>query len=449
MPQIRTVVLPFVPTPGLLRTLYDVRAAVNLMVSDWQARSEETRFAATKRSYPLLRRAYGHLASGWSVTMCNETSATLNSWDRALRRARRRDPAKFSRMRGRPPHRARLKATLHARLYRLRGGILDITVRPEQHVCIDLRSTKNPLFGKYLEASAGKFGLAITDRKLVFNFRLTQEPQVVEESVGVDLNMPSADFATSDGMSDSVDLRRIAKVQGAMDRKRRRIRQAISRDLRAQHTVLRRYQSRERHRVTPLLHQVANELLSKVGEKNIIFEDLSRTTEECVRTTPKAEQRRRLCVWTHGQFTHIVAYKARTAVVRVNPRGTSSECPRCGGPLAHPEWRRATCGNCQGEWHRDRGAAIVILGRGHGILRGAAPPPRARNALLEAAAWRPGLETVPGLRAEPVNGDDAKLGRVNTSSERGVKELPHWEPRASRLNPSAAVSAESHGFPVQ
>ena len=160
----------------------------------------------------------------------------------------------------------------------------------------------------------------------------------------------------------------------------------------------------------PLLHRAANELLEKVGERNLIVEDLSRTTEECVNGTTSDERRRRLSAWTHGQFTWIVSYKARTAVVRVNARGTSSECPRCGGPLAHPEWRRATCGDCQGTWHRDRAAAIVILSRGEEVLRGAAPPPSARDALLEAAAWRPGLETTPGPEAEPVKGDDANEG---------------------------------------
>ncbi|MGA8541919.1 MAG: transposase [Thermoplasmata archaeon] len=408
MPQFRTVVLPAALPSSILRALRDVRSAVNRMLPDWQAHPEESRFDLTKRWYPRLRQSYGHLASGWSVVSCNETSATLNSWDRQLRRARPRDPGKYVRIKDLLPHRARLKASLHRELYRLREGVLDITLRPEEHVRIDLIAVKNPLFWKYLEASGGKFGLAVTDRKLVFNFRLPSDPIAVNESVGVDLNMPSADFAGSDGTSGSIDLRKITQIQGAMDRKRRSVQRAIPQDHRAQLRVLHRSKNRERNREMPLLHQAANELLAQVGERNIVLEDLSGTTEECIKTTPSDEQRRRLSTWTHGQFARIVAYKARTAVVRVNPRGTSSECPRCGGPLAHPEWRRATCGNCQGEWHRDRAAAIVILNRGHLILRGAAPPPSARNALLEAAAWRPGLETTSGPRAEPVKGDDAK-----------------------------------------
>ena len=201
MPQFRTVVLPFVPPPSLLRALQDVRSAVNRMIPDWRAHPDESRFDLTKRWYPLLRHSYGHLASKWSVISCNETSATLNCWDRMLRRARNRDPAKFARIKDRLPRRASLKVSLHTDLYRLRDAVLDITLRPQEHVRIDLRTVKNPLFGAYLGLSDGKFGLAVTDRKLVFNFRiaLAPEPMLAEESVGVDLNMPSADFATSDG----------------------------------------------------------------------------------------------------------------------------------------------------------------------------------------------------------------------------------------------------------
>ncbi|MGD0587343.1 MAG: transposase [Thermoplasmata archaeon] len=410
MAAIRTVILPFTAPPQLLRALFDVRSAVNRIIPDWRKHIEESRFDATKRWYPVLRRAYGHLAASWAIISCNEASATLNTWDGILRYTRQRDPAKFERIRNQLPRRVRLKASLHKDIYRLRGGILDITVRPKGHVRIDLRGTKNPLFWRYLEASGGTFGLTVTDRKLAFNFRLPLRPLMAQESVGVDLNMPSADFATSDGEVGSVSLRLITQVQGAMNRKRQSIQRTIPIDLDAQRRVLKRYRGRERNRVMPILHRVANELLAKAGEKNIVLEDLSRTTEGCERTATNGEQRRRLSVWTHGQFTRIVTYKARTAVVRVNPRGTSSECPRCGGPLAHPEWRRASCGNCQGEWHRDRGAAIVILERGLMTLRGATLPPRARNALLEAAVWRPGSETIPGLRAEPVMGDDAKVG---------------------------------------
>jgi putative transposase len=419
---VRTVVLPHHLEEPLLRALRDVASAVNQLLPDWRAHPQESRFEATKRTYRWVREHDGHFSSNWAVTIANETSATLASWDKMLRRARRHDPAKFARMKDRLPRRRNLKASLVRGLYRLDGKVLDITLAPDRHVRIDLSGTKNPLFWRYLEQSGGEFGLALTDRKLVFNFRLDRPQPVVAGSVGVDLNMPSVDYVRSDGIPGAVSLREISRVQGAMDRKRRAIQAALPTDLRAQRRVLRRYRARERNRVTPLLHPAANTFLKVAGKRNILFEDLSHTTEECLKDTPTDAQRRKLSAWTHGAFQRTVSYKAPCAVVRVNPRGSSSTCPRCGGPLAHPTWRRSDCGDCQGSWHRDWGAAIVLLDRGHRALRGAAPPPSARNALLEAATWRLGLPLrgTEALRTSTRKGDDGKPSRIGLTERSPV-----------------------------
>jgi IS605 OrfB family transposase len=432
---VRTVAVAYTPGEPLLRALRDVRSATNELIADWRAHPEESRFEATRRSYRELRPRYSHLAADWSVAACNEASATLRQWDKSLRRALRLDPKRFEQMREQLPRRTHLKASLTRFLFRLHGLVLDITIRHECHVQVDLTNIRNPLFWRYLSSSGGEFGLAVTDRKLIFNFRIPHEQAAVTETAGVDLNMPSADFATSEGLVDSVDLTEITRVQGAMARKRNRIQREIPKDQRAQNRVLRRYRGRERNRVTPLLHRAANELLTKVGDRNIIFEDLTDATERLLmdrarwvgRKNPELD-RRRLSVWSQGRLQTMVRYKSNTAVLRVNPRGTSSECPQCGGVLHHPSWRRSDCANCQTSWHRDRAAAIVILSRGLGVLRGAAPPPRARNALLEAAKWRPGVddESAQGPTDRPMNANDAK-DLVSTPRLRDKEEHPWAE----------------------
>ena len=335
--------------------------------------------------------------------MCNETSATINAWKAAVRRLRKRSPEAAADLHTRGPRRRHLKASLHAHLYRYRDGVLDITIRPDLHVRIELRSTKNPLFARYLAASDGTFGLAVTDRALIFNFHVENEQPVRGDSVGIDLNLVSADHASSDGVSGAVSLKEIAQIQRRMDRKRRSVQAAIPTDLRLQRRKLRRLRDRQRHRVDNRLHAAANGLLAAAGDRNIVFEDLTDAGSDCVRKARGKERRRRLNAWAYGALQRIVAYKSSTAVARVNPKGTSSECPRCGGPLDHPSWRRATCGTCQVAWHRDRAAAVVILARGHAYLRGAALPLRALNALLEAARWRPER----GLTGGSMKGDEA------------------------------------------
>jgi putative transposase len=445
------VVVAYDPGEPLLRALRDVRSAANKLIRDWRAHPEEYRFESTRRSYRELRPRYAHLAAQWSLAACNEANASLQAWDKVLRRARRYDPQKFEKSREKLPFRRSLKVSLPRDLFRLREGVLDITIRPDHHARVDLSQTRNPMFWRYLSSSGGEFGLAITDRKLIFNFRVPHDQPVFLESAGIDVNMHSADFATSDGILGSVGFKEITGIQGAMARKRQSVQQTIPTDQRAQRRILRRSRLRERNRVTPLLHRAANELLAKIGQRNIIFEDLTETTGELLRERrfwkgrkDSEEARRRLSAWTHGRLQKIVEYKSNTAVLRVNPRGTSSECPQCGGALRHPSWRRSDCVNCQSSWHRDRAAAIVILSRGLGVLRGATLPPRARDALREAAAWRSGVddEFLSSPTTLPVNGDDAKdFGSI----EQHRSKEEQWPPGNDNVARAYAANYEGPG----
>ncbi|HEV2317601.1 MAG TPA: transposase [Thermoplasmata archaeon] len=422
---IRTVALPHCAEPALFRALLDTRAAINCLLPDWRSHTDESRFDATKRSYPALRALYPHLASGWSITAANETIAVLNAWDRSLRRARREDPERFERMRNALPHRRQLKASLHHNLFVLRDGHLRITIHRDRHLDIDLTEVRNPLFTKYGVASGWVFGLSLTPHQLLFHFRVPHMIRDVPETVGIDLNFRTAVYAASDGTAGAVDLAPILRIQERMDRKRQSIARTISKDHRHQRVVLRRYGRRERRRTDAQLHLATGALVRAVGDRAVAVEELTGLTSGVLnreRRSPAA--RRCLSRWTHDRFLTMLGYKLTTRMVRVNPEGTSQECPRCGGHPALPREegtegsgggrgsrrmsRRIVCEGCGGSWHRDVAAAIAVLSRGRSVLRGATVPPSARNALLEAAGWRPGEETLRGLIAEPMKGDDAK-----------------------------------------
>ena len=329
------------------------------------------------------------------------------------------------------PRRRKLTASLHRDLFRwnCKSSRLDITVRRDFPVVIDLSSVPHPLFRKYGEASKWNFGLTLTPGALLFHFRVPRSISFPEAQAGIDLNFHSADVATSDGQLLRVDLRPVTRVQERMSLKRQSIQRHIDKDLRHQRAVLRRYYRREAHRVIPLLHQAANELLEKAGGRVLVLEELTDATESITQRGRGHQgpiQRRRLSAWTHRRLVEIVNYKARTPIVRVNPEGTSSECPRWRGQLALPSggWgpsrgrmtRQIVGGECGGVWHRDAAAAIAVLARGRRLLRGGTVPPSARNALLEAARWRSNeRRTTDGSpdaspTVEPMSGDDAKDG---------------------------------------
>lgn len=403
----------------------DVRAAVNSLWPDWRNHPEESRFSATKRSYRIIRTRYPHLSSAWAVVIANETSAVLRAWDRSLRRAMREDSERFERMRLSGPRRRGLKASLHSSLISFRAGHLRLTLHAQRHVEIELLRVCNPLFARYGQESAWNFGLTVTPNRLLFHFRIPVARLNPTGVIGVDLNFENAVLAGTDGRVEAADLTSILRIQDQMARKRASIQRHISKDLRHQRAVLRRHPKRERYRVDAQLHRITNHLQGRIGERIVVVEDLRGIGESALARAHRSPRgRRRLANWTHGRMVYMLAYKLRTPMVRVNPEGTSQECPRCGGHTALPREdgtmrrgpnvprrmsRRTICDDCGSEWHRDVAAAIVVLTRGCSILRGAPVPPSARNALLEAAGWRPGDESLRGLIPEPMNRDDAKL----------------------------------------
>jgi putative transposase len=71
-----------------------------------------------------------------------------------------------------------------------------------------------------------------------------------------------------------------------------------------------------------------------------------------------------------GEFVRMLVYKASSAgkrVVLVDPRGTTTDCSRCGTPVPKQLWERVhSCPACHLVIDRDLNAALNILARGTG-----------------------------------------------------------------------------------
>ena len=79
--------------------------------------------------------------------------------------------------------------------------------------------------------------------------------------------------------------------------------------------------------------------------------------------------------WPHSRLLKLTlgCTPAWVGVALVDPRGTSRECPACGGRLVRRSYRRLRCRGCGREWHRDAAAgANVALAPVRELLR----PPR-------------------------------------------------------------------------
>jgi putative transposase len=92
----------------------------------------------------------------------------------------------------------------------------------------------------------------------------------------------------------------------------------------------------------------------------IVLEDLEKLRENGRRDK---KFNKRLGLWFYRRVQFCVEYEARERgleVVKVNPRGTSSRCPRCGGRLFEDGYRVLRCRKCSFIGDRDVIATVNL-----------------------------------------------------------------------------------------
>jgi putative transposase len=107
------------------------------------------------------------------------------------------------------------------------------------------------------------------------------------------------------------------------------------------------------HKVGDLVAELASKRSSI-----IVLEDLDKLRENNKRGR---EFNKRLGLWIYRRIQFCIEYEARERsieVAKVNPRGTSSKCPRCGGKLAEYGHRVLRCRKCN--FIGDRDAIAVV-----------------------------------------------------------------------------------------
>jgi putative transposase len=244
-----------------------------------------------------------------------------------------------------------------------------VTLKPFNYEYI----TFTPRHKKWSEYSAARVSeLLLTDTKLCFAFTMGVDDRhkpLGKRLMGSDLNFETADFsAFSGGGLESPwtePLKTIVQVQNDFSRRRRRLQRHI-RNPRKRARKLTETRGRQRNRVRDTLQKLSTKIVRENPDTTFIFENLKgvRRNGEDERETASKKLRTYLNRWPYRMFQSMVAYKNRCRTLYVSPRGTSSECPVCGGKLEHPAWAVSCCNNCGVDYDRDRLASLAILLRG-------------------------------------------------------------------------------------
>ena len=124
-----------------------------------------------------------------------------------------------------------------------------------------------------------------------------------------------------------------------------------------------RFEARARNIIKDTVNQLAVCVVNMASQKNsaLAIEDLRRLNQSFKDFSKN--QRVRLHLWAYKKLLKTIEFKAKIEgipVIKVNPRGTSSECPVCQSRLKENGYRRLRCPLCGFEAGRDYIAALNV-----------------------------------------------------------------------------------------
>lgn len=278
------------------------------------------------------------------------------------------------------PEAKKLFMQLDPQLYKFYGDRIRISIRPREFIFINLK------FGEYQQEfikawREGKLKtgeLTINKHKVIIPFKKEVDLTDPSDWMAIDMNESNVTAASTN----SCILRiytRLRTIHTTYFEIRRRI-QKLSKfkPIKAKN-LLAKYSDRERHRTMDECHKIAKKIVdfAKEHRMGIIMEDLKGIRRNI---NYNKNLNRRLHSWNFRKLQFYIDYKTRMEglpVIYVDPRGTSSLCPKCGCKLEPNRHRLMKCRKCGYENDRDIVACLNML-----RMRGVPLPPKALNEPL-------------------------------------------------------------------
>ena len=280
----------------------------------------------------------------------------------------------------------KLAMRIDSELTKIENNQLRITLKPHEYEYIDIVD-KNDKYTDYSKYPISE--VLLTDKKVCITFRVSTDdkPVINNNIIGFDLNFKSVDYTVirNNGIVEtkSIDTSDIAQAQRDYARKRTRMQKHI-RNPAKRDRKLREAKHRQRNITNDKIHKITTEIVKNNSDKTFVFEDLTNIKKEGIKKKKNRNKennngnnkkeiknsikskrfRTDINKWPYRLFQQYVDYKSGNETLYVDPAGTSSECPVCGGKLKHPGWKESKCINCGVIYSRDKLASLSISVRG-------------------------------------------------------------------------------------
>ena len=348
----RTVWWNYKPSPLLIQYLEDMREATRYGVMksfiQWKSRGSIPSPIDLRREMKEWFNSHYSYAKHHINPICRSSVAILKSF-------------KKNHHNKKYPEVKKLSIRLDSELVKIVDDNLRITIRPGEYELVSI-NTRNKKWNEYSKHRIGE--VLITDRTVAISFVFKEKKSTGEEKIGVDINFNSIDGTVVN--KDEIkrvfteNIHHIAGIQNDFSKRRMSLQKHI-RNKKKRDRKMRDTKGRQKNRIKDVLHKLSLKMVMEHPNSSFILENLRN-----IKKKPSKSKRLRkyLNRWPYSQLQDMLEYKSEFKTMYVDPGGTSSECPVCGGRLRHPTWKISRCSNCGRDYDRDRLSSLAITIRG-------------------------------------------------------------------------------------
>jgi putative transposase len=355
---IKTVSVSYQPSEEILQLLKDFRNMVNYCLDVGLKNCVTGRFKLTRLVYHKLTK---HSYHSWYVLSVIEIATTI------LKNYRK---AKKKRYGIKLPEAKKLMAKLGNQAFKIVDGELVFPLKPRQFIHI-------PLHKRALQVLRNvKLGsITITPTTIHISYSKAIEVREPKGWITIDMNEDNIMAVSSDGEIRRYDLSRLKKAGYGYFWRKRKIQQRYAKDRRVLRKSLNRLSENYRNLVGSELHKVSASIAKWCEGKGygLIREDLkglrksvNKHVKRFNRFNGKIQEvsvKDKELKWFR-KFIHMVDYKCLwfgVKVKSVNPKGSSSICPRCGSKLKLYPMGKVGCPKCNLKENRHIVACLNLL----------------------------------------------------------------------------------------
>jgi putative transposase len=355
----------------LRRLLEDFREMINFCIN-YAYKNRITSYAKLRKSiYEDWKRKWNY-STHYCHSACKIALAILKNYRKKHKEGK--------------PEAKKLFMQLDPQLYKFYGDKIRISIKPRKFIFIDLKygEYQKKFIDSWKEEKLKTGEITINETKIIIPFKKWVDLQNPKDWIAIDINESNVTAVSSNPHILKID-HKLRTMHTTYFNIRRRIQKLAKHKPKTTQRLLKKYSGREERKARDLCHKISREIVdfAKQHGFGMVMEDLKGIRKHI---SKGRMLNRRLHSWNFRKLQLYIEYKAKLEglpVTYVNPRGTSTLCPICGGKLASNGHREMKCPKCGYEGDRDIIACLNML-----RMRGAPLPLKATHEAHKAKVER-------------------------------------------------------------